>query len=49
MKSLDLRRYEVEPPALNRMKDVQAWNEPIQNAYAQLEHQLNRLFLHYLL
>lgn len=40
--SLDLSRYGLEHPPLNRCNDVGAWKNAIQNAKAQLQHQTLR-------
>ncbi|KAG0559405.1 hypothetical protein KC19_10G102000 [Ceratodon purpureus] len=41
--SLDLSRYGLEPPPLNRRNDIGAWKNAVQNAKAQLQHQTLRL------
>lgn len=43
MKSFDLSRYQVQPPPANLAGDAGAWEEALNNAKAQLEHQLARI------
>lgn len=42
---LDLSRYGLEPPPLNRRNDVGAWKNAVQNAKAQLQHQTLRFIV----
>jgi pre-mRNA-splicing factor SPF27 len=42
MRGLDLTRYDVQPPALDKQNDVAAWEKAVNNAKAQLQHQTNR-------
>lgn len=43
--SLDLSRYGLEPPPLNRRNDVGAWKNAVKNAKAQLQHQTLRFIV----
>nr|CDS28174.2 pre mRNA splicing factor SPF27 [Hymenolepis microstoma] len=43
MEMLSMKRYELPPPPTNKLGDLRAWQEAIENAHAQLEHQLVRL------
>lgn len=43
VKSFDLSRYQVQPPPANLAGDAGAWEEALNNAKAQLEHQLARI------
>ena len=38
-----MKRYELPPPSAGKMTDVQAWNEAVDNSWAQLEHQYIRI------
>lgn len=42
MASLDIARYRLDEPPLNRRNDVAAWRSALDNAHSQLEHQYNR-------
>jgi pre-mRNA-splicing factor SPF27 len=42
MAGLDIVRYRLDEPPLNRRNDVAAWRAALDNAHAQLEHQYNR-------
>lgn len=43
MDTLSMKRYELPPPPPGKMTDVAAWNECVDNSFAQLEHQATRL------
>lgn len=43
MQAMDTARYGLEPPPPSRRNDFNAWRAALDNAYAQLEHQHNRL------
>ena len=38
-----MKRYELPSPSAGRLNDVWAWNESLDNSYAQLEHQSIRV------
>jgi len=38
-----MKRYELPPPPSGKLTDVSAWNECVDNSYAQLEHQFTRI------
>ena len=40
MELLSMKRYELPGPAPNRLTDVTAWAEAVDNSYSQLEHQV---------
>uniref|UniRef100_A0A7S0MSM4 Pre-mRNA-splicing factor SPF27 n=1 Tax=Pyramimonas obovata TaxID=1411642 RepID=A0A7S0MSM4_9CHLO len=40
---MDQTRFRLDPPALNRRNDVNAWKQALNNAHSQLEHQALRL------
>ena len=40
---MDTTRYNLDPPPPSKRNDVSAWRAAVDNAYAQLEHQYNRL------
>lgn len=42
MDVLSMKRYELPPPLPGKMNDLAAWNESVENSYAQLEHQATR-------
>lgn len=42
MAGLDIARYRLDEPPLNRRNDVAAWKSAVDNAHSQLEHQYNR-------
>lgn len=42
MAGLDIARYRLDEPPLNRRNDVTAWRDALENAHSQLEHQYNR-------
>lgn len=42
MEVLSMKRYELPPPASGKLNDLAAWNESVENSYAQLEHQATR-------
>ncbi|KAL4428227.1 hypothetical protein ABPG75_002316 [Micractinium tetrahymenae] len=43
MQAMDTVRYNLDPPPPSRRNDFNAWRAALDNAYAQLEHQYNRL------
>jgi pre-mRNA-splicing factor SPF27 len=43
MEMLSMKRYELQPPAVGKLTEVSAWNECVENSYAQLEHQACRI------
>lgn len=43
MEMLSMKRYELPPPPSNKQSEVSAWNECVENSYAQLEHQACRI------
>jgi len=43
MMDLDTTRYQLDPPLTNKINDIQAWKQALQNAESQLEHQYLRL------
>ena len=42
MEAIDVTRYRLDPPPLERKNDVGAWRRALDNAHSQLEHQYNR-------
>ena len=40
MELLSMKRYELPAPPPNRLTDVTAWAEAVDNSYSQLEHQV---------
>eukprot|EP00053_Salpingoeca_punica_P005052 m.52398 g.52398 ORF g.52398 m.52398 type:complete len:210 (-) comp13069_c0_seq1:313-942(-) len=40
---MDMSRYELPPPSKAEQGSVEAWQQSVHNAQAQLEHQLNRI------
>ena len=42
MAGLDIARYRLDEPSLNRRNDIAAWRSALDNAHSQLEHQYNR-------
>lgn len=42
MEPLSMKRYELLPPAPNKLSEVSAWHESVENSMAQLEHQAVR-------
>jgi len=42
LEPLSMKRYELPPPPSGRLGEVQAWNESVENSFAQLEHQAIR-------
>ncbi|TPP64372.1 Pre-mRNA-splicing factor SPF27 [Fasciola gigantica] len=43
MELLSMKRYELPPPPAGKMTDVKAWQDAMENAEAQLEHQATRI------
>ncbi|CAF0785434.1 unnamed protein product [Adineta ricciae] len=43
MEMLSMKRYELPTPPPGKQTDFQAWNECVENSYAQLEHQQTRI------
>ncbi|XP_058789783.1 pre-mRNA-splicing factor SPF27 isoform X2 [Phymastichus coffea] len=43
MDVLSMKRYELPPPVPGKMSDLIAWNESVENSFAQLEHQATRI------
>lgn len=43
LQAMDVQRYNLEPPPAAKRSDPAAWGVALDNAYAQLEHQYNRL------
>jgi pre-mRNA-splicing factor SPF27 len=43
METLSMKRYELPPPPTGKLTDLSAWNECVENSYAQLEHQNTRI------
>ncbi|VDD80673.1 unnamed protein product [Mesocestoides corti] len=43
MELLSMKRYELPPPPSGKIGDLRSWQEAIENAHAQLEHQLTRI------
>ncbi|KAH9284730.1 Pre-mRNA-splicing factor SPF27 [Echinococcus granulosus] len=43
MELMSMKRYELPPPPSAKMGDLRSWQEAIENAHAQLEHQLTRI------
>uniref|UniRef100_U5ETJ1 Pre-mRNA-splicing factor SPF27 n=1 Tax=Corethrella appendiculata TaxID=1370023 RepID=U5ETJ1_9DIPT len=39
MEPLSMKRYELPPPAANKLSEISAWTESVDNSMAQLEHQ----------
>ncbi len=42
MAGLDIARYRLDEPPLNKRNDLAAWQSALDNAHSQLEHQHNR-------
>jgi pre-mRNA-splicing factor SPF27 len=40
---LDTTRYQLDPPATNKLNDLQAWKHSVHNVQSQLEHQYLRI------
>lgn len=45
MAKFDSERYNMKEPPQSKKNDIATWQNCIQNAHSQLEHQLNRLGL----
>lgn len=45
LQALDTSRFEMNPPPLNKQKDLEAWRKAVSNAKSQLEHQNLRFSL----
>ena len=43
MAKFDSERYNMKEPPQSKKNDIATWQNCIQNAHSQLEHQLNRL------
>jgi len=43
IRPLNMSKYELQPPPLNKQNDANAWRDAIKNAQAQLEHQYLRI------
>ncbi|CAF5141013.1 unnamed protein product [Rotaria magnacalcarata] len=43
MEMLSMKRYELPAPPSGKQTDFTAWNECVENSYAQLEHQQTRI------
>ena len=43
MPPLDVARFRLDPPPAAKRSDPAAWQAALDNAHAQLEHQLNRI------
>jgi pre-mRNA-splicing factor SPF27 len=39
MEQLNMKRYELPPPPTNKLSELSAWQESVDNSMAQLEHQ----------
>jgi len=39
MEPLSMKRYELPPPPPSKISELSAWQESVENSYAQLEHQ----------
>jgi pre-mRNA-splicing factor SPF27 len=39
MESMSMKRYELPPPPNNKLSEISAWGESVDNSMAQLEHQ----------
>lgn len=45
MEVLSMKRYELPPPPPGKMNDLAAWQQSVENSYAQLDHQATRYTL----
>lgn len=43
MENLSMKRYELPPPPPNKLNDLSAWTESVENSDSQLEHQATRI------
>ena len=43
MEMFNMKRYELPSPLGGKITDVQAWNEAVENSWAQLQHQYIRI------
>ena len=42
METLDMKRYELEPPPVDKRANLDEWNTCINHSYASLQHQVIR-------
>lgn len=43
METMNTKRYELPAPSAGKLSEIQAWQESVDNSFAQLEHQSIRL------